>query len=195
MSTFDGSEILTLQEFRLHAADTDGTVARLVATASAPGDGGVPLLTSVHDPRDVATLRVVPAEATDTGAAGRERTLGGLVSSWQPARRYQARLAERAIEQPSSYRLAVTESGINDEQVAPAGAWVGDGAGEPVALLWIGIPETTHAGLMILVGRYDEASLVQDAEPLPLARALGVRIYESRREGTSARASSATLAE
>jgi len=55
----------------------------------------------------------------------------------------------------SRYRLAVTESGINNPRsdVAPAGGGgAGSGAGATTALglMWIGAPVGTYAGLMIL---------------------------------------------
>jgi hypothetical protein len=81
----------------------------------------------------------------------------------------------------------VTESGINDEQVSPPGAPVGEpSAGEPIALLLIGVPEGTHAGLLVLVGRNGAEHVAATREPaswpLPLSRDLGVRVYESSRE-------------
>jgi hypothetical protein len=109
-----------------------------------------------------------------------------LVENWQPVKRYLPRIAARSEQTPSSsFRLAVTESGINDENVGPPGAWVGaPTAGEPIAMLLVGIPEGTHAGLLVLVGRDDPGSVAGPRDgtgwPLPLSRELGVRIYESK---------------
>ncbi|MEK7284292.1 MAG: hypothetical protein AAB114_00345, partial [Chloroflexota bacterium] len=51
---------------------------------------------------------------------------------------------------------------------------------------WIGIPEGTHAGLLVLVGRNDGEPVAGGRDgtswPLPLSRDLGVRVYESSRE-------------
>ncbi|HUQ41561.1 MAG TPA: hypothetical protein VM052_03575, partial [Candidatus Limnocylindrales bacterium] len=98
---------------------------------------------------------------------------------------YVPRIVEKTATRPDRYRMAVTESGIND-----AGA---DGArmrpprgSEPhaaaaVALIWIAAPATSHAGLLILVGSVDDGTRLAsgDGWPLPLIRDLGVRIYES----------------
>jgi len=184
MTAVGGSEVLVLDEFRLHTADTVGAAARIVSGVSNDKRDPVPLLSSIDDPRDVAVLRTVAAEAPDTEGPRRDPTLDRLVATWQPVRRYRPRIAERARGAvSSSFRLAVTESGINDEQVSPSSAWVGEpSAGEPVALLLIGVPEGTHAGLLVLVGRNDPdpAASVRDRTswPLPLSRALGVRVYE-----------------
>lgn len=188
MTTVGRTEILVLDEFRLHAADTDGAAAGIVLAASTNIRDPVPLLTSIDDPRDVATLRSVIAGAPDSDGPRGDKTLGQLVASWQPVKRYRARVAERSRSAvSSSFRLAVTESGINDEQVAPPGSWVGEPtSGEPIALLWIGIPEGTHAGLLVLVGRNDAETVAGGRDraswPLPLSRDLGVRVYKSTSE-------------
>lgn len=186
MTRFDGFEVLALQEFRLHAADTDGAVARMVATTSHQADGPVPLLTSIEDPRDVATLRRVIAGAPDSDGPRGHTAFGPLVETWQPVKRYVTRVAERSDDAPSSFRLAVTESGINDETVAPPVTSVAQPTrGERIALLWIGRPEGTHAGLLVLVGRSEDPLAVSrdsPSWPLPLSSRLGVRIYESAQE-------------
>ncbi len=181
----DASEVLVLDEFRLHAPDTDGAAARIVSAALKGTRDPVPLLTSIDDPRDVATLRTLSAEAPEGEGPRGEAALGPLVATWQTATRYLARIAARSQGPPaSSFRLAVTESGINDERVARPGTWVGEPmAGEPVALLLIGVPEGTHAGLLVLVGR-DPAELVERGDDgrgwaLQLSRDLGVRLYAS----------------
>lgn len=187
------SEIFVLDEFRLHAVDTDGAAARIVAAGSSDGRDPVPLLTSIDDPRDVATLREVDDGAPSGDGPRADIALRQLVATWQPAKRYRPRLSQRSHDaNTSSFRLAVTESGINDEHVAPPGTWVGETAsGEPVSRLLIGIPEGTHAGLLVLVGRDDIGSSAggrgRAAWPLPLSRDLGVRIYESTRERAAPR--------
>ncbi|MGH2450435.1 MAG: hypothetical protein ACRDGE_04030 [Candidatus Limnocylindria bacterium] len=185
MTTPGRPGLIQLQEFRLRAADDDGAVARMVATASRPSDGVVPLLTSIDDPRDVATLRAVIAGVPDVGGLRSDAALEPLVATWEPVKRYVTRIAERSDDAPSSFRLAVTESGINDEQVAPPGTSAAEPArGERVGLLWIGIPEGTHAGLLVLVGSLEDDPLAGardgSAWPLPLSRHLGVRVYESK---------------
>lgn len=197
MATAERAEVLVLDEFRLHAADTDGGAARIVSAASKGSRDPVPLLTSIDDPRDVATLRAVTAGAPDSDGPRGDRALGQLVATWQPVKRYRPRVAERSQGAPSSsFRLAVTESGINDDQVALPGTRVGEPTpGEPIALLLIGVPEGTHAGLLVLVGR-DHAEPVAGGRdrtswPLPLSRDLGVRVYESSREHLRARSSGA----
>jgi hypothetical protein len=179
-------DVLVLEEFRLHAADTDGAAAAIVSAASKHIRDPVPLLTSIDDPRDVATLRTVTVGAPDADDPRNDRALGALVENWQPVKRYRPRIAARSEQTPSSsFRLAVTESGINDENVGPPGAWVGaPTAGEPIAMLLVGIPEGTHAGLLVLVGRDDPGSVADPPDgsgwPIPLSRELGVRIYESK---------------
>jgi len=197
MTTKTRTEILVLDEFRLRAADTDGAAAAIVSAASNGIRDPVPLLTSVDDPRDVATLRTVGTGATDSRGPRGDAALGELVATWQPVKRYRSRIAARSQGAPSSsFRLAVTESGINDEQVAPPGTWVGEPTpGEPISLLLIGVPEGTHAGLLVLVGRDDPQPLAGDRDrtswPLPLSRDLGVRVYESGPEHLGARSSGA----
>lgn len=177
--------MLVLDEFRLHAADTDGAAARIVSTSMRDARDPVPLLTSIDDPRDVATLRSVIAGAGDRGGPRGDAALGPLVATWQASKRYLSRISERSTRlRPSSFRLAVTESGINDEKVVSprqsTGALV---SGEPVTLLVIGVPEGTHAGLLVLVGR-DATQAVPGGHdrtgwPLSLSHDLGVRIYAS----------------
>lgn len=182
MTTVDRSEILVLDEFRLHSADTDGTAAAIVSAGSKDIRDPVPLLTSIEDPRDVATLRTLSAANLDGHGPRDDTALGPLVAAWRPVKRYLSRITARSQEaRATSFHLAVTESGINDEQVAPPSRWVGEPtSGESVALLLIGIPEGTHAGLLVLVGRDDAAPANDSARaswPLPLSRDLGVRVY------------------
>lgn len=176
---------LVLQEFRLRAADSGDEAGRLVAGLSRGLESAVPLLTSIDDRRDVATVRVLPAGREPHGDPGRSDELDRLVETWQPVKRYGMRIAERSESPPSYYRLAVTESGINAaDPRSPAGpSATSDGTSTALGLLWIGVPVGTHAGLLTLLGGYDEgpAARPDPADwPLPFSRALGVRIYESR---------------
>jgi hypothetical protein len=180
--------VLVLEEFRLRAADIDGAAARIVADSPHGIEPGIPLLTSIDDRRDVATLRAIHAgESTDSDAA-QHAALDHLVSSWAVPKHYGPRITERSESPPSSFRLAVTESGINDESrprvTTPKGS-VDQTTSRPVGLIWIGTPVAAHAGLLVLVGGYDEARRRVGDEPigwpLPFSRELGVRIYENSR--------------
>jgi hypothetical protein len=187
MSTADPIQVLVLEEFRLRAADSDGAAARIVAASPRGIEPAIPLLTSIDDRRDVATLRALHAgEPTETDAVQRA-ALEPLVSSWAAPKHYAPRIAERSQSPPSGFRLAVTESGINSGGVPP----VTPSASEPttsraVGLVWIGAPVGTHAGLLVLLGSYDEPRAVgrdPSGWPLPLSRDLGVRIYEAPKLG------------
>lgn len=194
MSTDDPIQVLVLQEFRLRAADSDGAAARIVAASSRGIEPPVPLLTSIEDRRDVATLRALHAgEPTEADAAQRA-ALDPLVSSWAEPKHYGPRITEHSQSPPSSFRLAVTESGINTGSTVNAGGvppvTLSEGsaaAGTPsraVGLIWIGAPVGTHAGLLVLLGSYDDPRAVgrdPSGWPLPLSRDLGVRIYENSR--------------
>ena len=191
MTTDDGIELLELQEFRLRAADSDGAAARIVAASSSASGSNVPLLTSIDDPCDVATLRAVRAGGSAKLDRDERAALASLVSTWEPLKRYQPRITERSNDPPSYFRLAVTESGINDEmRDAPSTLHAGgpaEGAtGSPVGLLWIGAPVGTHAGLLVLIGHKDEGQFAEGRDrsgwPLLLSLDLGVRVYESSRE-------------
>lgn len=184
--TDEGIDILEIEEFRLLAVDTAGAAARLVSDCDQGGGAAVPLLTSIDDPHDVATVRALQAGGRqlepDWHAA-----LDPLVATWQPVRRYLPRIAEHSDRVASYFRLAVTDSGINDHDAErprgdaprPAGA----AASSPIDLLWIGAPIGTRAGLMIMIGGDTPGpSRPEPIDwPLPLSRTLGVRIYESRR--------------
>lgn len=187
MSTDNPISLLVLEEFRLHAADVDGAAARIVAASPHGIEPGIPLLTSIDDRRDVATLRAVHAgESSETDAA-QHAALDPLVSSWAAPKHYGPRVAEQSQSPPSSFRLAVTESGINNGGVSPVtagGQSAPDGTttNRPVGLLWIGAPLGTHAGLLVLLGSYDDPRAFgadPSGWPLPLSRDLGVRIYEN----------------
>jgi hypothetical protein len=180
VSTVERPQTVELQELRLTAPDTDGTVARLVAGSHRQQDAAVPLLTSIEEQRDVAILRAVG----DDGAAETARELlAPFVSTWQTPRRYRLRMSERSQSPPTYYRLAVTESGINDTQSDSLVPRLPMAAGTPLHpdLLWIGSPLGTHAGLLVLLGGRDDEPRADAADwPLPMSRALGVRIYDNR---------------
>jgi hypothetical protein len=188
MSTENPICVLVLEEFRLRAEDIGGAAARIVAE-SAPGiEPAIPLLTSIDDRRDVATLRALhESESTDSDAA-QHAALDPLVSSWAVPKHYGPRITERSQSPPSSFRLAVTESGINRDgtpRVSLPGRRVEDETtSQAINLLWIGAPVGTHAGLLVLVGSdEDQRAVGDDASgwPLPLSTDLGVRIYENSR--------------
>jgi|SRR5688572_13741570 len=176
---------LVLQEFRLHAADSVGEAARIVAAFSNGIEPAVPLLTSIDDDRDVAIVRGLHAGEQREGDPRQRAALDPFVASWQPEKQYGPRIAERSESPPTYYRLAVTESGIrNGEPEPPEPSLRGTADGNAVRrveLLWIGVPVGTYAGLLTLLGTDDGA--VRRSEPrawLPLSRSLGVRIYESQ---------------
>jgi hypothetical protein len=186
MSTANPIQLLVLEEFRLHAADVDGSAARIVAASPHGIEPAIPLLTSIDDPRDVATLRAVHAgEPTDVDSM-QHAALDPFVLSWTVPKHYGPRMTERSQSPPSSFRLAVTESGINDRGISPVTLGketVADGTtGRAVGLVWIGAPIGTYAGLLVLLGGYDDDPREDPSGwPLPLSRDLGVRIYENSR--------------
>jgi len=180
----DPTDTVVLQEFELRSPDTDGTVARIVLTAGEGEDNAIPLLTSIDNDRQVATLhRLNAPEGTATAVAERA-ALTPLVASWRAPRRYVPRINEHSLSPPSYYRLAVTESGVNNAEPETQAATpiLFDRAGTPVALLLIGLPLDSYAGLLVLVGSYRRGQDVATAAdwPLPMSDPLGVRIYESR---------------
>ena len=185
MTTNDPITVLVLEEFRLRGVDDAVAAARIVAASPTGSELTIPLLTSIEDRRDVAIVRAFHAgETTEPDAAARAG-LDHLVSSWAAPKRYGPRLAERSQSAPSSFRLAVTESGLNagsaavpssDEPAVPD-------ATRAIGLLWIGAPVGADAGLLVLLGCYDEPRGAGDEPrgwPLPLSHDLGVRIYENR---------------
>jgi hypothetical protein len=178
---------LVVQEFRLHSADTAGDAAGIVAAFSCGVGPTVPLLTSIDDNRDVATVRAVHLGDVLEGDPAERMALGPLVSRWQPPRHYGPRITERCEGAPSYYRLAVTESGLNNASADALTAQPRDpvdaGGATSLGLLWIGLPMGMYAGLMVLVGDHDDPAGALFAPrdwPLPFSRALGVRIYESQ---------------
>lgn len=195
MSIDNPIQLLVLEEFRLRAADVDGAAARIVAESPHGAEPIIPLLTSIDDRRDVATLRAVHTGESDATNAVQHAALDPLVSSWEPPKHYGPRITERSESPPSSFRLAVTESGINDGGKSPVtlanalpvtlgNALVDGTTSHAVGLVWIGAPVGTHAGLLVLLGGYDDPLAAGGADPsgwpLPLSRDLGVRIYENR---------------
>jgi hypothetical protein len=187
MSIADPISLLVLEEFRLHAADMGTTVAGILASTHGV-ERSIPLLTSIEDRRDVATLRALHAgEPTEIDTRQRA-ALDPLVSTWAAARHYSPRIAERSHSLPSFFRLAVTESGINTGRPSPVTLRRGRGSDGPlraVGLVWIGTPLATHAGLLLLLGTYEDprtGGREPTGWPLPLSRDLGVRIYESDRD-------------
>ncbi len=189
MDTENPIRLLVLEEFRLRAADVDGAAARIVAESPHGAEPPIPLLTSVDDRRDVAMLRAVhTGESTEADAAQRA-ALDPLVSSWAAPKHYGPRITERSQSPPSSFRLAVTESGINaggrPRPPLPEGAVEDQTTQRAVGLVWIGAPVGTHAGLLVLLGGYDDDPRAAGDDPfgwpLPLSRDLGVRIYENNR--------------
>ena len=185
MPIADPITVLVLQEFRLRAAHHAAAAARIVAASPSGIEPGIPLLTSIEDGHDVATLRALHAGETTEIDEGERAGLDHLVSSWAAPKEYAPRVTERSQSPPSSFRLAVTESGINVGVAPPTHR---DHSAETAAtslaigLVLIGAPLGTHAGLLILLGGYDEPRARGGDPfgwPLPLSRDLGVRIYES----------------
>jgi hypothetical protein len=187
MSTDDPIRVLVLEEFRLRTADVDGAAARIVAESPHGVEPVIPLLTSVEDRRDVATLRALHAGESTESDAAQHAALDPLVSSWAVPKHYGPRITEHSQSPPSSFRLAVTESGINaggaPQPPLPEGSVEDETTSRAIGLLWIGAPVGTHAGLLVLLGSYgDDPRAVRDDPlgwPLPLSRDLGVRIYEN----------------
>lgn len=178
-------DTFVLREFRLATADADGAVARIVAATPGGCEPAVPLLTSIDDHRDVATI-----ERTHDGGTGcadeiRHALLDPFVVSWGAAKQYVPRIAERSKESATHYRLAVTESGINDEMREASQAAANGARRESPAsldLLWIGQPRASYAGLLILLGDRADPRAAPSATrdwPLLMSRGLGVRIYDS----------------
>ena len=187
METDNPIRLLVLEEFRLRAADLDGEVARIVAATPHGLEPAIPLLTSIEDRRDVATLRAVRVNESIEADPAQHAALDPLVSNWGAPKHYGPRITEHSQSPPSSFRLAVTESGINAGGDAPVttlseSSMSDRSANRAVGLVWIGAPVGTHAGLLVLLGRYDDP-LQLDYDPfgwpLPLSRDLGVRIYEN----------------
>lgn len=181
MTVHPTADRLVLEEFRL----SDGAAYADADGALAAGDPtGVPLLTSIADDRDVASVRCVQARSGATDDTIDHAAFGALVSRWGPVHTYRPRIAESSITRPTSYRLAVTESGINgDDPLAkptPGHEGAADERSTPLELLWIGAPRSSHAGLLVVIGDGESLSGADAAWPLSLSESLGVRIYRGR---------------
>ena len=185
MSTDNPIRMLVLEEFRLRDADVDGAAARIVAAMPRGIEPFIPLLTSIEDHRDVAMIRALHADESTASDAGQRAALSPLVSSWAAPKHYAPRIAERSTSPPASYRLAVTEFGFNmrgDDQENVAAGSDDETATRAIALVWIGAPIDTEAGLVVLIGNYDDtatAAVRGLAWPLAFSRQVGVRIYEN----------------
>jgi hypothetical protein len=187
MPTANPIRLFVLEEFRLRTADVDGAAARIVAQSRHGVEPVIPLLTSVDDRRDVATLRGLHAGESTESDAEQHAALEPLVSSWAPPKHYGPRISERAQSPSSSYRRAVTESGINEtgppRLSLPETSAADETPSRPIGLLWVGAPVGTHAGLLVLLGSYDDDPRTAGGDsfgwPLPLSSDLGVRIYEN----------------
>ena len=182
--TPDGIDTFVLQEFRLHVADSSGEAAGIVAGFADHFGSAVPLLTSIDDRRDVAMVHAVPAGERSGVDLERREALDRLTATWGATQRYAPRIAERSGKPPSSYRLAVTGSGINNVEADLLAGMSMDtadvGTSVPLGLLWIGVPVDSYAGLLVLVGNDDDISTTRPDPrewPLPLSESLGVRIY------------------
>jgi len=182
MSMSNSIRVLVLEEFRLRVEDLDGEAARIVAASSHGVEPAIPLLTSIEDRRDVAMIRAVHAGEPSESDAAQHSALDPLVSNWAVPKHYGPRITERSQSRPSSFRLAVTESGINTGGVSPVTLAPKRDTPRAVGLVWIGEPVGTHAGLLVLLGTYDDALEVRrdsSGWPLTLSRDLGVRIYQT----------------
>lgn len=179
----DASGHLVLEEFRLSDGASRGEVDGILAAAY---PDGVPLLTSIADDRDVASVRSIPSSEPEASDPIDRATLGALVARWQSPRSYRTRIAESSLLPPAEYRLAVTESGINEGHRSLSGVAQRSAVPEPavpipMALLWIGAPVGTHAGLLVLVGGDDQSGIEQDPPwPGEFGTSLGVRIYRAQ---------------
>jgi len=131
---------------------------------------------------------IAPTRRRISSSAGKSRSIS--TPSWNAPTEYSPRISERSDGAPSHYRLAVTESGINESE---AQLGINEAESDQAAdaqevsmtptqadLLWIGKPLGTHAGLLVLLGS-DKEPITRPAArtwPLPLSKFLGVRIYE-----------------
>jgi hypothetical protein len=184
MSMGEGIQVLMLQEFRLAAPDADGSVARIVGSSARGVEPPVPLLTSIADRCDVAMIRALHAGESVEHDSTQRSALDPFVSTWGTPTVYAPRITERSDSPPSHYRLAVTESGINEPEAETQPVAIPearDATSTHLGLLWIGQPVGTHAGLLILLGSDGGSSASKPPArewPLPLSKYLGVRIYE-----------------
>jgi hypothetical protein len=180
---------MTIKQFELHEmrlrASSDRTLAA-TAVADQAGPNGLPLLSSIEDDRDVAVLRAVgPGDKPDEELRA---ALSPYVASRRPVRHYRSRVALQSPKHASYFRLAVTDSGINNSAQSadpPTPVRKGPSAGTTAQQLWIGAPIDSFGGLLVLVGHAEEGSFAADRTstswPLPLSADLGVRIYAGGR--------------
>lgn len=179
MTLSTDTDRLVLEEFRLAPGTSHAEADRTLAAAD---PAGVPLLTSIGDDRDVASVRRISGDV-GIGADAIDRTgFGALVSSWGPLRTYTPRITASSPVKPGYYRLAVTESG-NDQRDSlarppAARATAEDRTGaSSIELLWIGAPRDSEDGLLVVLGD-DQSDTAPDVRwPLSLSTTLGVRIY------------------
>lgn len=186
-----GRGFFVLHELRLPTDDgatRRRAAVRLAEMPHAQDEEVLPMLVSIDDHRDVACVRrvgVLPGSGDDAGTRIRHALTPGAESGGPP-RYYKERAAvagEAGVR--SYYRMAVTESGINEEAAAstladaPAPPQRDDATG--AGLLWIGTPVASAAGLLVITGHHD-ATGYRDSDqgmwPIPTSRQLGVRIYE-----------------
>ena len=179
MTVHPAADRLVLEEFRL----SDGAAYADADRTLAAGDPtGVPLLTSIADDRDVASVRCVPARSAPEDDTIDHAAFGALVSHWGVLRTYRPRIAENSLVRPVSYSLAVTESGINGDATEAPPTRDEEGVAEPMAsleLLWIGAPRSSHAGLLVVIGEGVRLPGEDASWPFVLSQSLGVRIYRA----------------
>src|SRR5207302_8678221 len=109
----DAIRLLVLEEFRLRDPDVDGAAARIVAACSTGIEPAVPLLTSIDDRCDVATLRALHSGESSEGDVVQRAALAPPVSSWATPKHYRPRIPERSHGWASSFRLALAPRGVN----------------------------------------------------------------------------------
>ena len=102
MATASLIQMLVLEEFRLRAADLAGAAARIVARSPHGIEQGIPLLTSIDDRRDVATLRGVHAGESLATDSAQHAALDSLVLRWTEPKHYGPRITERSQTPPST---------------------------------------------------------------------------------------------
>ena len=185
MRTDNPINTLVLQEFRLHAADSAGEAARIVASFSDGIEPAVPLLTSIEDDCDVAIVRGLHAGEQQEGDPRQRAALDPLVASWQPVKQYGPRITERSESPSTYYRLAVTESVQQREgrnaRAGPAGL-----AMAARRNVWASCGSVDHrvvrrsSDVLGSDERDARSSEPREWPLLPLSRSLGVRIYESQ---------------
>jgi hypothetical protein len=197
LGPWESGKRMTIKQFELHEmrlrASSDRALAA-TAVADQAGPDGLPMLSSIEDDRDVAVLRAVgPGGKPDEELRA---ALSPYVASRRPVRQYRSRLALQSPQPASYFRLAVTDSGINNSAQSgdpPTAVTQGSAAGTTAQQLWIGAPVDSFGGLLVLVGHAEEGSFAADRRstswPLPLSADLGVRIYAGGRKCSQPRPS------